>query len=282
MVKYIEYDDYIEIVDSPNFDVKQTLECGQVFRFKVRDFGYTVYSLNQKADIYCQNDAIKIFTKDKKYFINYFDFSTNYDRIKSSLSVYPMLKSAINYGSGIRILRSNPLEMIIEFIISQNNNIPRIKTIIEKICESYGEKKDDYYTFPTLESLKKIPLEFFTKIKCGYRDKYLYESIAMIGNSIDLDTVNQLNTDDARKELMKLKGVGRKVADCILLFGYHRTDVFPTDTWVVQAYNKIYNTNCKDAIAISKKFVEIFGELSGYAQQYLYYQMRENNLGEKS
>ena len=280
-MKLIEYDDYIEILDADSFDVKQTLECGQVFRYKVRDFGYTVYSLDQKADIYCQNGTTKIFAKDKKYFINYFDFSTNYDRIKSSLSVYPILKSAINYGSGIRILRSDPVEMIISFIISQNNNIPRIKAILERICESYGENMGDYYAFPTLEKLKTIPKEFFTNIKCGYRDKYLYDSIAMINDTVDLEKIKSMSTEDARYELMKLKGVGRKVADCILLFGYHRTDVFPTDTWVVQAYNQIYGTNSRDAIAISKHFVKEFGELSGYAQQYLYYQMRESNLGEK-
>jgi len=280
-MKINEFDEYIEIIDADSFDVKQTLECGQVFRYKVRDFGYTIYSLNHKADIYCQNDTIKIYTKDKKYFINYFDFSTNYDRIKSSLSVYPILETAINYGSGIRILNNSPLEMIIEFIISQNNNIPRIKTIIEKICTAYGDNMGDYYSFPTLEKLKEIPLEFFKEIKCGYRDKYLFDSIAMINEVIDIDKINDMPTEDARKELMKLKGVGRKVADCILLFGYHRTDVFPTDTWVVQAYNHIYNKNEKDAVAISKFFVKQFGELSGYAQQYLYYYMRESNLGEK-
>ena len=279
-MKVVERDEYIEILDADSFDVKQTLECGQVFRYKVQDFGYTIYSLHHKADIYCQN-TIKIFTKDKKYFINYFDFSTNYDKIKSSLSVYPMLKSAINYGSGIRILKNSPLEMIIEFIISQNNNIPRIRSIIERICESYGENMGDYYAFPTLEKLKTIPLQFFTEIKCGYRDKYLFETIAMINDSVDIDSIYNMSTEDARLELMKLKGVGRKVADCILLFGYQKTDVFPTDTWVVQAYNKIYNDNKKNAVAISKHFVNLFGELSGYAQQYLFYHMRENQLGEK-
>ena len=275
-MRIVEYDEYFEVLDADSFDVKETLECGQVFRFKVRDFGYTIYSSDHKADIYCQN-TIKIFTKDKKYFIKYFEFLTDYDKIKSSLSVYPMLKSAINYGSGIRILHNDPLEMIISFIISQNNNIPRIKGIIEKICENYGSKIDDYYAFPTLEQLKSIPLEFFTSIKCGYRDKYLYESIAMLNESVFLDDIARMNTDDARLELMKLKGVGRKVADCILLFGYHKTDVFPTDTWIVQAYNQIYGDNKKDAVAISKKFVEIFGDLSGYAQQYMYYHMRENS-----
>ena len=274
-----EYEDYIEIIAPKDFDVKQTIECGQVFRYKVQDFGYTVYSLHHKADIYCQ-ETIKIFTKDKKYFINYFDFCTNYDKIKSSLSVEPMLKSAIEYGKGIHILKSAPLEMIIEFIISQNNNIPRIKAIIEKICENYGDNMGDYYAFPTLSQLKKIPLEFFTQIKCGYRDKYLYDTISMLGNNFDLDALKQMTTANARAMLMKLKGVGRKVADCILLFGYHKTDVFPTDTWIVQAYNKIYKTNITNAVTISNYFLDKFGDLSGYAQQYLYYQMRESSLGE--
>ena len=114
-------DNIIFVPKSIDFDASHTLECGQVFRYKVRDFGYTVYSLEHKADIYCQNDGTKIFTKDKKYFINYFDFLKDYAKIKTSLSVYPYLKSAIEYGEGIRILRSDPLEMIIEFIISQNN-----------------------------------------------------------------------------------------------------------------------------------------------------------------
>lgn len=277
-----ELDDFIEVKDVDDFDIKQTLECGQVFRFKYRDFGYTVYSLNHKADIYCQNDTIKIFTKDKKYFINYFDFCTNYDRIKSSLREYPELKDATIHGKGIRILNNDPLEMVIEFIISQNNNIPRIKGIIEKICDNYGEDLGDYHAFPTLDRLKDIPLEFFTDIKCGYRDKYLYDSIKMISSGeIDLEKIKDMTSEDARLELMKLKGVGRKVADCILLFGYHRTDVFPTDTWVVKAYNRLYNSNSKNAIQISKYFAEKFGNLSGYAQQYLFYQIREGNLGEK-
>ena len=274
---YKEFEDYIEVLDTADFNVKETLECGQVFRYKVQDFGYTVYSLAHKADIYCQNNSIKIFTKDKKYFINYFDFCTNYDKIKSSLSTYPILKSAIDFGSGIRILRSDPLEMLISFIISQNNNIPRIRGIIEKICESYGENMGDYYAFPTLERLKQIPLEFFTNIKCGYRDKYLFDTISKINELVNLDDLYNMSTEQARIELCKFKGVGRKVADCILLFGFHKTDVFPVDTWVLQAYNRIYKSDCKDAIKVSKYFSEMFGELSGYAQQYLFYQIRENN-----
>ena len=280
-MKFKEFDDYILIEDLEDFDVKQTLECGQVFRYKVRDFGYTVYSLDQKADIYCQESSIKIFTNNKKYFINYFDFQTNYDRIKSSLEANPILQDAVKYGKGIRILNSDPLEMIIEFIISQNNNIPRIRTIIERICENYGENKGDFYAFPTLDRLKTIPLEFFTNIKCGYRDKYLYDTIQKLGDEINIDKITSMKTPDARLELMKLKGVGRKVADCILLFGFRRTDVFPTDTWVVKAYNQIYGKNESNAIKISNHFAGIFGELSGFAQQYLFYKMRDSKIGEK-
>lgn len=275
-MKYLEFDDYIYVPSSEDFDIKQTLECGQVFRFKVRDFGYTVYSLGHKADIYCQNDGTKIFCKDKKYFIKYFDFCTNYARIKSSLSVYPNLKEAIEYGKGIRILNSDPLEMIIEFIISQNNNIPRIKSIIEKICSGFGECIDDYYAFPTLEKLKTIPLEFFKSMGCGYRDKYLYDTIAMLDYNF-IESIKNLSTEEARLRLMSLKGVGRKVADCILLFGYHKTDVFPTDTWIIKVYNKMYSTNISDAKKISSELCKQFGDLSGYAQQYLFYQMRENS-----
>jgi len=275
-----EFDDFIWVENSEDFNIRQTLECGQVFRFKVRDFGYTVYSSNQKADIYCQNDGIKIFTNNKKYFINYFDFCTNYAKIKSSLEANPILADAVKFGQGIRILNSDPLEMIISFIISQNNNIPRIKNIIEKICEGYGDNMGDYYAFPTLEQLKKIPLQFFKDIKCGYRDRYLFDSIAMIGTVINIDEIRQMSTSLAREQLMKLKGVGRKVADCILLFGFRKTDVFPTDTWVVKAYQSLYNKQETNAIKISKHFVNEFKELSGFAQQYLFYKTRESDKGE--
>lgn len=280
-MKIEEFDYYFLVTDISDFDVGQTLECGQVFRYKKTDFGYQVYSLSHKADIYCQENTLKIVTKDKKYFINYFDFYTSYDRIKLNLGKHQMLKSAIEYGSGIRIINNDPIEMIIEFIISQNNNIPRIKGIIEKICRAYGEDMGDYYAFPTLARLKEIPLSFFREIGCGYRDKYLYETIQALENTIKVEDIQKMDTESARVELMKLKGVGRKVADCILLFGFHKTDVFPTDTWIVQAYRKIYNDDKSDAIAISKRLLKEFGDLAGYAQQYLYYYMKESNLGEK-
>ena len=161
-MKYIIQDNVIIIDEDKEFNIKDILECGQVFRYKKTSFGYVVYSLCHKAEVYVHKVGTKIVCDDVKYFEKYFDFCTDYAKIKSALSVYPILNNAIKSGEGIRILRQDPLEMIISFIISANNNIPRIKTIIEKICVSYGKNMGDYYAFPTLDEMRNIPLEFFT------------------------------------------------------------------------------------------------------------------------
>jgi N-glycosylase/DNA lyase len=272
-MKYEILDDGIFIPTNSDFDIKHTLECGQVFRFKSRDFGYTLYSKEHKADIYCQKDGTKIVCKNKNYIINYLDLDTNYAIIKSQLGKYN-LSDAIAYGAGIRILKQDPLEMIISFIISANNNIPRIKNTIEKLYEGYGARYEDYYGFPTLDQLSKIDLQFFRQIGCGYRAGYLVDTIQQL-KSVDLDKLYQMDTESARKELMKLKGVGRKVADCILLFGFSKTDVFPTDTWITQVYQDEFGDNDLSAVKISEFYSKKFGNLSGYAQQYMFYAKRK-------
>ena len=163
--------------------------------------------------------------------------------------------------------------MIISFIISANNNIPRIKKILNNLCSLYGTRLNDFYAFPTLNQLSRITTEEFKQIGCGYRADYLVESIQML-KSFNFESVNKMDTNELRCELMKLKGVGRKVADCILLFGFHRTDVFPTDTWIVKVYNEISGSNESKSNAknISDWFVDKYKCLSGYAQQYLYYE----------
>ena len=180
MLEYKIYDDYIEVIDGEDFNIKHILECGQVFRFKPTEFGYKLYAGEHKADIICQKGTTKIFCKYPKFFENYFDLKKDYAKIKSDLKSDELVKRGIDYGFGIRILKQDPIETIISFIISANNNIPRIKTIIENICLHYGTKINDYYAFPTLNQLSKIPLEFFKEIKCGYRDKYLFESIKIV------------------------------------------------------------------------------------------------------
>ena len=274
-MKYRIEDNIIIVDNSKDFDIKDILECGQVFRFKKTHFGYVVYSLCHKAEIYVQEVYTKIVCDDTKYFEKYFDFCTDYAKIKSALSVYPILSNAINSCEGVRILNQDPLEMIISFIISANNNIPRIKAIIEQICVSYGKNMGDYYAFPTLEEMKNIPLEFFRSIKCGYRDKYLFNTIQAIANGFDLAKIYSMDTNEARKYLSTLMGVGPKVADCILLFGYHKTDVFPTDTWIKKVYWEDFGGTEKNPASITKYFLNLFGDKAGYAQQYLFYSKRE-------
>jgi len=272
-MKYEILDDGIFIFNSPDFDIKHILECGQVFRFKSTDFGYRLYSKDHKADIYCQKDGTKIVCKNKKYFINYFDLDTNYDIIKSQLNKQN-LSEEIKFGAGIRILNQDQIETIISFIISANNNIPRIKNTIEKLCEGAGDSCGDYYAFPTLQQLSKMDASFFRSIGCGYRSEYLVDTIQKLQN-FDIEKIKTLNSSDARKMLIELKGVGRKVADCILLFGFHFTDVFPTDTWIVKVYEDEFGKTNLSPAKISELYAERFGDLSGFAQQYMFYAKRK-------
>lgn len=269
-MKYQIFDDRIEIENSDDFNIMQTLSCGQVFRFKVEDFGFKLYFKGEKATIYCQKNTTKIYCSNPKLMQNYLDLQTDYAKIKADLGGFEILKPAIKFGSGIRILKQDPLEMLISFIISANNNIPRIKSTIEKICEGYGTKKEDYFAFPTLSQLKEIPLEFFRKCGCGYRSEYLVDTISKLEN-FNLDEIYNLDVVSARKKLMMLKGVGRKVADCVLLFGFSKTEVFPTDTWIEKVYKENYDKEM-EAKKVSDFFSSLFGNLSGYAQQYLFYE----------
>lgn len=265
----------IIIPDCADFNIGQTLECGQVFRFRKTDFGYEVFSLNHKASIYCNQSHTIIESDDVNYFINYFDLLTNYDKIKQELGKNKFVRDSIPFGEGIRILNQDPFETIISFLISQNNNIPRIKKIIENICLNYGENCGDYYGFPTVDMLSKATKEFFTSIKCGYRDEYLFKTVQEIKNGFNISDVYNMTTANASKHLTRLKGVGPKVADCVLLFAYHKTDVFPTDTWIKKVYFDAFGNSEKSATQIRDFFVNMFGSLSGYAQQYLFYAKRE-------
>ena len=160
--------------------------------------------------------------------------------------------------------------MIISFIISANNHIPRIKSIIERICTGLGERRDGYYTFPTLERLASVDFDFYKSLGAGYRDEYLYSTVKDLHDG-KLNVTDDMTTDEVGKELLKLKGVGRKVADCILLFGYGRTDVYPVDTWIKKVALEYYGVSSK----AREYFLNRYKELSGYAQQYIYYYKRE-------
>ena len=211
----------------------------------------------------------------------------NYEEIKETLSqIDDNVKTSIQYGQGIRILNQDLWEMIISYIISANNNIPRIKGIIERISKTYGKEiewnGEKYYTFPTVEELKDVTVEDYRKLGTGFRDIRLYETVHMIlDKKVDLEQMqNNPNTMEVREQLLTLSGVGPKVADCILLFStLKRFEVFPIDVWVRRVMNELYIKN-EDETKVNKKELEKlahekFGNLAGIAQQYLFYWKRE-------
>lgn len=217
---------------------------------------------------------------------NYFDLNRNYSKIKEKLSkIDENVNLSIQYGEGIRILNQDLWETIISFIISANNNIPRIKGIIERLSQKYGKEIDwngeKYYTFPTPEELKNVEIQDFRDLGTGFRDIRLYETTRMVlENKVVLKEIYNVDTLKARNELLTLSGVGPKVADCILLFSdLKRFDVFPIDVWVRRVMNELYIKN-PDETKVNKKDIariakEKFGDLEGLAQQYLFYWKRD-------
>lgn len=269
-------DNKIIVLDKTQFNPKHILECGQVFRFGKDDNGnYFVISKNHKATIKEFENHYEIESDNTDYFINYFDLNTDYNKIKQFLSNNKILFPMIRHGYGIRILNADPIEMIISFIISQNNNIKRIQTIIEKLC-SIGKDMGTYKAFPTIEELSKQPLEFYKTLGAGYRDKFL-KSVSDTLSKTNIDEILNLDTDNLYNYLISLTGIGPKVASCILLFGFHKTDKFPVDTWIEQVYYNHFSIEKRTRTEIQKYFENMFGEYSGIAQQYLFYFERENN-----
>lgn len=263
------------------FSLKHIFECGQVFRYRrINDFEYEIYSLDKKAIIKENNDSIVIISNDVKYFEKYLDLDRNYEFIISQIIKMPLIKESIDKSKGIRILNQDPFEVIISFIISANNNIPRIKKIIEKICEKYGKKMDGYYSFPTQKELAISTEKELFELGCGYRSKYIYETTKILEN-IDLNKYYTCDDSTLEKEIIKLKGVGPKVLDCIMLFGFHKNNVFPVDTWTKKIYKDIFpekNEN-KNIKSLRNDLIKIYSPFSSYAQQYLFYAKRvENNL----
>ena len=280
-----------------SFELKDIFECGQCFRWNREDNGsYT--GVTSKCVINVEKVKSKIvfeakpFSKMsdadiKKHIAYYFDLDRDYSKLRKKIaSVDDNLKVATKYGKGIRILNQELWETIISFIISANNNIPRIKGIIERMSEKYGKKMvfdgKTYYSFPTPKELSKASVEDLRKLGLGFRDKRIYETTKLIASGeADLKKLFKLSTVDARDELLDLQGVGPKVADCILLFSdLKRFDVFPIDVWVRRVMNELYIHN-KDENKVSKKEIEKianekFGDYKGLAQQYLFYWKREN------
>ena len=281
-----------KIENIKSFELADIFDCGQCFRWnKQEDGSYTGIFRKNVMNVQKQGNTVTFKGKcdgDIKEIVeDYFDLKRNYEEIKNKLSqIDENVKTSIEYGQGIRILNQDLWEMIISYIISANNNIPRIKGIIERLSKTYGQEiewnGEKYYTFPTAEELKDVSVEDYRKLGAGFRDIRLYETVHMIlEKKVDLEEIqNNPNTLEVREQLLTLSGVGPKVADCILLFSnLKRLEVFPIDVWVRRVMNELYIKN-DDETKVNKNTIEKiakekFGDLAGLAQQYLFYWKRE-------
>lgn len=274
------------------FELKDIFECGQCFRWERQEDGSYIGIVN--------NNVIKVIKEENKITFKsvgeddlkelvtyYFDLERDYEKIKKTLSkIDNNMKKSIEYGKGIRILNQDLWETIISFIISANNNIPRIKGIIDRISKAYGKEiifeSKSYYTFPTANELSKASVEDLRKLGLGFRDVRVYETTKLIKeNKVDLEYLsNEKDFNKVRNTLLTLPGVGPKVADCILLFSsLKRWEAFPIDVWVRRVMNELYIGN-EDETKVKKEQIEKiayekFGSLAGIAQQYLFYWKRE-------
>ena len=277
--------------NSISFKSKDIFECGQCFRWNQNEDG-TYTGIFKENVINVQEKENEIIFRGickgniKEVTEEYFDLGRNYEEIKEKLSqIDDNLKKSIDYGQGIRILNQDLWETIMSFIISANNNIPRIKGIIERISAKYGKAIEYngkiYYTFPMPEELKNVSIQEYRELGAGFRDKYLYQTVQdVLNGKIDLEKLHSKDTENVRKELLNLQGVGPKVADCILLFSsLKRFEVFPIDVWVRRVMNELYIKKEKEDSVNKNEINELaekkFGSLAGLAQQYLFYWKRE-------
>ena len=274
-IKIKEYKNGVEIKNT-DISLEKTFTCGQCFRWHEKDgkwFGIVNGScecLTQLDNgIYIENTDI---CKVNDFWLNYLDINDEDDSFQGDPNDV-FLNRAIMYGKGIHILNQDPFETIVSFIISSNNNIKRIEKIIEKLCSLYGKEiryaDTVFYSFPTFEELSGVKLEDLALIKAGFRDRYIFDFIQVMKSEPDfISNVSSAETGLAKKELMRVKGIGDKVSDCILLFAFGRREVFPKDVWIKKVIDKIYGSDFDE-----KKF----GNHAGIAQQYIYYYAR---LGE--
>lgn len=308
----------IYLLGEKDFEPKHIFENGQAFRWQEKDGAYTIVAdkyisrikklstreieqeiisgnlilepsqheiLNRLPIVKLENAGTM--EDYENFWRNYFDMDRDYAKLRREFSKMDKnLKKAVEFGTGFRVLKQDLFEMIISFIISSNNNITRIKNTVAKLCALAGERFDengDFYKFPTPQAIAELTGEQISReTGAGYRGEYIQKTAAMIaGGEIDLQLIHHMSYEDAHEELLRLAGVGPKVADCILLFGNSMDIAFPVDTWVIKLMNHYYLGNEKNMKKIKSKGIELFGEKAGIAQQYLFYYARENKIGTK-
>lgn len=271
------------IIEVNDFNLHDTVTCGQIFRFVVEDDGsYTVILSDRVVNLKLDGNNLIVFSNDmnniEDVIRSYFDLDFDYDSInKKLISIDSANKEIIESCIGLKMINEPKLEVIISFILSANNSVPQIRNGLNNISRMFGEKVffrgKDYYLFPSIDRLSKATIDDFRACKVGFRDKYLYEFVSRVKNGLfDFDLIDSMNSNDALLYLMENKGIGEKVASCILLFGYHRFDVFPIDTWVKKYMKSKYNL---DKVSDIRKFMfDKYSSNCGLVIQYVFHYSR--------
>lgn len=290
-MKLEEIKNGIILKETKDFDPVHIFECGQCFRWIKEDDGsYTGVAKGKVINVKKDGENIVIDNTNKEEFENiwydYFDLGRDYTSLKKELAQHDEnLKKAVDFGWGIRILQQDSWEMLISFIISSNNRIPMIQRAINNISEKYGKEICEYrgrkyFAFPSPEELSKASIEELRECKTGFRDKYIYHTNKIvIEENLNMEDFIEMDSEVCHKELMKFKGVGAKVADCIALFGMRKYDSFPVDVWVKRVMQEFYGAEDMSLPKMRKYGMELFGEKAGFAQQYLFYYVRELEIG---
>ena len=262
-----------------NFNLKDTVTCGQIFRFnEEEDLSYTVVLSDRVVNLKLEDDTLIVDSNNmeniEKVIKDYFDLDFDYDTLNTKLiEIDSDNKIIIDACKGLKMINEPKVEVIISYILSSNNRVPQIRKALDNISERYGEKvifrDKEYYLFPTVEKLKKVSIEEYRDCKAGFRDKYIYEMINKIDSGdFDINIIDNMDSIEAMEYLMKNNGIGEKVASCILLFGYHRFDVFPIDTWVKKYMKEKYNLEKVPEIRNFMK--EKYDKNSGLIIQYIF------------
>ena len=262
-----------EITLSDSFDLKNTFDCGQCFRWNENSDGsYTGIVQNKETRIFKDGETIIIENCNENDFLNlwksYFDLDNDYDKIRDEIvSLCPQLKCAVDSIDGIRILNQDSWEALCSFIISQNNNIPRIKGIVTRLCENFGYKCGNGYSFPSADVIAKLTVDDLAPLRSGFRARYIIDAAQKVSDgTVNLEKMRTAPIDDCRKELMQITGVGAKVAECTLLYGLYRLEAFPIDVWMKKALKTLF-------CGVSP---EKIGKYAGIAQQYIFHYSRLN------
>lgn len=251
-----------------DFDLDETLDCGQAFRWKKieseYDCTYKGFFLNDSLTISKKDDFFILHNTSESDFlekwVEYFDLNTDYGKLKEIFCRDETMKKACEFAGGIRLLKQDSWETLLSFIISQNNNIPRIKLIIDRLCSHYGH-------FPSAMELAEETPESIDYLKSGFRAKYIIDASQKVASGeINLDEIKKMPLDAARQKLMTIKGVGKKVSECVLLFGMYRTEAFPIDVWIKRVLENYY----------PEGFPEYAKPYGGIAQQYLFHYIRNH------